>query len=89
MLSGSSCRSRSTTIRGYDEHGAFKTDEKFSRAAIKHINGYVLSTARVVPQAYIEGTVKYPIINVCILSPNPGVVYLRLRFRVLKERMAR
>ena len=43
-----------TPVAGYDEHGAFRTDEQFSRTTTKHINGYVLSSARVVPQAYIE-----------------------------------
>jgi len=47
-----------TPVAGYDEHGAFRTDEKFSRTTSKHINGYVPSTARVVPQAYIEGMVQ-------------------------------
>ena len=46
-----------TPVAGYDEHGAFRTDEKFSRTTSKHINGYVPSTARVVPQVYIEGMV--------------------------------
>ena len=46
-----------TPVAGYDEHGAFRTDEKFSRTTTKHINGYVPHTARVVPQAYIEGMV--------------------------------
>ena len=43
-----------TPVAGYDEHGAFRTDEQFSRTTTKHINGYVPHTARVVPQAYIE-----------------------------------
>ena len=47
-----------TPVAGYDDHGAFRTDEQFSRTTTKHINGYVPSGARVVPQAYIERMVS-------------------------------
>ena len=48
-----------TPVAGYDEHGAFRTDEKFSVTTSKHINQYLngKDVGRVIPQAYIEGMV--------------------------------
>ena len=49
-----------TPVAGYDEHGAFRTDEKFSATTSKHINQYLngKDVGRVIPQAYIEGMVQ-------------------------------
>jgi len=46
-------------VAGYDEHGAFRTDEKFSVTTSKHINKYLggKDVGRVIPQASIEGMV--------------------------------
>jgi len=48
-----------TPVAGYDEHGAFRTDEKFSSTTSKHINKYLggKDVGRTIPQAYIEGMV--------------------------------
>ena len=48
-----------TPVAGYDEHGAFRTDEKFSRTTSKHINKYLggKDVGRTIPQADIEGMV--------------------------------
>jgi len=49
-----------TPVAGYDEHGAFRTDEKFSVTTSKHINKYLggKDVGRTIPQAYIEGMVQ-------------------------------
>ena len=48
-----------TPVAGYDEHGAFRTDEKFSSTTSKHINQYLggADVGRVISQADIEGMV--------------------------------
>jgi hypothetical protein len=48
-----------TPVAGYDEHGAFRTDEKFSVTTSKHINKYLggADVGRVIPQVDIEGMV--------------------------------
>ena len=48
-----------TPVAGYDEHGAFRTDEKFSGTTSKHINQYLggADVGRVISQASIEGMV--------------------------------
>ena len=48
-----------TPVAGYDDKGAFRTDEKFSRTTSKHINQYLggADVGRVIPQADIEGMV--------------------------------
>ena len=45
-----------TPVAGYDEHGAFRTDEKFSSTTSKHINQYLngKDVGRVIPQVDIE-----------------------------------
>jgi len=53
-----------TPVAGYDEHGAFKTDTKFSSTTSRHIrkyctaNGYSSKQAREIPQADIEAKVR-------------------------------
>jgi hypothetical protein len=48
-----------TPVAGYDDQGAFRTDEKFSRTTSKHINQYLggADVGRVIPQVDIEGMV--------------------------------
>ena len=48
-----------TPVAGYDDQGAFRTDEKFSRTTRKNINQYLggADVGRVIPQADIEGMV--------------------------------
>ena len=48
-----------TPVAGYDDQGAFRTDEKFSRTTSKHINKYLggKDVGRVISQADIEGMV--------------------------------
>ena len=47
-----------TPVAGYDDQGAFRTDEKFSVTTSKHINKYLgKGVGRTVPQTYIEGLV--------------------------------
>lgn len=48
-----------TPVAGYDDQGAFRTDEKFSRTTSKHINQYLggADVGRVISQADIEGMV--------------------------------
>lgn len=47
-----------TPVAGYDDEGAFRTDEKFSMTTSKHINKYLgKGVGRTVPQSYIEGLV--------------------------------
>ena len=48
-----------TPVAGYDEHGAFRTDEKFSVTTSKHINQYLggKDVGRTIPQVDIEGMV--------------------------------
>jgi hypothetical protein len=48
-----------TPVAGYDDAGAFRTDEKFSRTTSKHINQYLggADVGRVIPQVDIEGMV--------------------------------
>tara|TARA_Y100000361_G_C11131278_1_gene329093 strand:- start:713 stop:952 length:240 start_codon:yes stop_codon:yes gene_type:complete len=53
-----------TPVAGYDEHGAFKTDTKFSSTTTRHIskyfvaNGFSSKQAREIPQADIEAKVR-------------------------------
>ena len=54
-----------TPVAGYDEHGAFKTDRKFSPTTSRHISkyftnfcGYSSKQAREIPQADIEAKVR-------------------------------
>ena len=51
--------SYSTPVAGWDENGAFRTDEKFSVTTSKHINRYLggKDVGRVVEQSWIEGLV--------------------------------
>ena len=51
--------SYSTPVAGWDEDGAFRTDEKFSVTTSKHINKYLggKDVGRVVEQSWIEGLV--------------------------------
>ena len=51
--------SYSTPVAGWDENGAFRTDEKFSVTTSKHINKYLggKDVGRVVEQSWIEGLV--------------------------------
>ena len=51
--------SYSTPVAGWDENGAFRTDEKFSVTTSKHINKYLggKDVGRVVEQSLIEGLV--------------------------------
>ena len=48
-----------TPVAGYDDHGAFRTDEKFSVTTSKHINRYLggKDVGRTIPQVDIEGMV--------------------------------
>ena len=48
-----------TPVAGYDDQGAFRTDEKFSRTTSKHINQYLggADVGRVISQADIAGMV--------------------------------
>jgi len=52
--------SYSTPVAGWDENGAFRTDEKFSASTSKHINKYLggKNVGRVVEQEWIEGLVN-------------------------------
>jgi hypothetical protein len=49
-----------TPVAGYDEQGAFRTEDKFSMTTSKHINKYLggKDVGRTVPQSYIEGLVN-------------------------------
>ena len=51
--------SYSTPVAGWDENGAFRTDEKFSVTTSNHINKYLggKDVGRVVEQSWIEGLV--------------------------------
>lgn len=48
-----------TPVAGWDDMGAFRTDEKFSATTSKHINKYLggKDIGRTVSQATIEGMV--------------------------------
>ena len=48
-----------TPVAGYDDEGAFRTDEFFSVTTSKHINKYLggKDVGRKVEQTYIEGLV--------------------------------
>jgi len=48
-----------TPVAGYDDQGAFRTDEFFSVTTSKHINKYLggKDVGRKVEQTYIEGLV--------------------------------
>ena len=48
-----------TPVAGYDDNGAFRTDEFFSVTTSKHINKYLggKDVGRKVEQTYIEGLV--------------------------------
>ena len=48
-----------TPVAGYDDDGAFRTDEFFSVTTSKHINKYLggKDVGRKVEQTYIEGLV--------------------------------
>jgi hypothetical protein len=52
--------SYSTPVAGFDDEGAFRTEEKFSVTTSKHINKYLggKDVGRLVPQAYIESLVN-------------------------------
>ena len=49
-----------TPVAGYDDQGAFKTNEWFSMTTTKHINKYLggKDVGRVVEQSYIESLVN-------------------------------
>ena len=48
-----------TPVAGWDDQGAFRTDEFFSVTTSKHINKYLggKDVGRKVPQSFIEGLV--------------------------------
>ena len=48
-----------TPVAGWDEQGAFRTEDWFSMTTTKHINKYLGGTdvGRKVPQSFIEGLV--------------------------------
>jgi hypothetical protein len=48
--------SYSTPVAGWDDTGAFRTDQHYSKTTTKHINKYLggKDIGRVVPQSYIE-----------------------------------
>ena len=48
--------SYSTPVAGWDDTGAFRTDQHYSATTTKHINKYLggKDIGRVVPQSYIE-----------------------------------
>ena len=49
-----------TPVAGWDDEGAFRTDEKFSVTTSKHINKYLggKNIGRTIPQLEIEKLVK-------------------------------
>ena len=48
-----------TPVAGWNEDGAFRTDEKFSVTTTKHINKYLAgASANIVPQKWIESIVN-------------------------------
>tara|TARA_X000001388_G_scaffold3197_1_gene2285 strand:+ start:615 stop:839 length:225 start_codon:yes stop_codon:yes gene_type:complete len=49
-----------TPVAGWDNEGAFRTDEKFSATTSKHINKYLggKDVGRTIPQLEIEKLVK-------------------------------
>ena len=49
-----------TPVAGWDDEGAFRTDEKFSVTTSKHINKYLggKDIGRTIPQLEIEKLVK-------------------------------
>ena len=49
-----------TPVAGYDNDGAFRTDEHYSRTTTKHINSYFggKGIGREVPQNYIDSLVN-------------------------------
>jgi hypothetical protein len=53
--------SYNTPVAGYDDNGAFRTDQSFSRTTSKHITQYFdgnKNIAREVSQSYIESLVQ-------------------------------
>ena len=48
-----------TPVAGWDEQGAFRTEDWFSMTTTKHINKYLggKDVGRKVPQSFIEGLV--------------------------------
>lgn len=56
-----------TPVAGYDDQGAFRTEEKFSVTTSKHINKYLggKDVGRIVPQSYIEGLMSQRIWTGC------------------------
>jgi hypothetical protein len=53
--------SYSTPVAGWDEKGAFRTEEHYSATTTRHINKYLgpaKDKARVVSEAFIEGLVE-------------------------------
>ena len=51
-----------TPVAGWDDKGAFRTQEKFSPTTSKHINKYLggKDIGRMVPQSYIVKIVEAP-----------------------------
>jgi len=48
-----------TPVAGWNDDGAFRTDEKFSVTTTKHINKYLAgASANIVPQKWIESIVN-------------------------------
>ncbi len=50
-----------TPVAGWDDKGAFRTEQKFSPTTSKHINKYLggKDVGRTVPQSYITGLVDF------------------------------
>ncbi len=50
-----------TPVAGWDDKGAFRTEQKFSATTSKHINKYLgdKDIGRTVPQSYITGLVDF------------------------------
>ena len=51
-----------TPVAGWDDKGAFRTQEKFSATTSKHINKYLggKDIGRMVPQSYIVKIIEAP-----------------------------
>ena len=48
-----------TPVAGWNDNGAFRTNEKFSVTTTKHINKYLAgASANIVPQKWIESIVN-------------------------------
>jgi len=50
-----------TPVAGWDDKGAFRTEQKFSATTSKHINKYLggKDIGRTVKQSYISGLVEF------------------------------